>query len=145
MLITSFYKVVASSIFGITDYLYCLELQENGYPHLHALLATTRHPVQTGKIKQSFPFRYTMRNVKHLNAYVAYIHKEQNNLIIKEYCRQYGTPQIYSKAINRNAQADAQAKVVQEKGQDIRDSANDLVLCTASATVAPGLSVQTNQ
>jgi len=143
-LITTFYKIVASKQYGILDWLYCIELQDNQYPHMHCLLVTSKLPVATNKLKQFFKYRYSFKLVKDINAYVAYIHKEEHNQQVNDYCRQYGTPQIRSKENNRQAQADAQTQNVQEKGKDLRNTADDLVFRTASATVATAVPDQTD-
>jgi len=141
-LVKSFYKVVASRIFNVVDWLYCIELQENGYPHMHALVITNRKPVQTNKIKQMYPYRSTFARVKDLIAYVNYIHKEEHNPAVNAYCKKYGTPQIASKAVNRPAQADAQAQNVQEKVKDLCHPSDDLVLHQSTATLATSVSDQ---
>jgi len=114
-LLSSFHKIIASKQLAVADWLYCIELQENGYPHIHSLLVTTTR-VNATKIKQMYPYRMSFELIKSLPKYVEYIYKEEFNVVVQDYCTLHGTSQIVSKEdYPTPAPRPGQAKDVRQK------------------------------
>lgn len=92
-----FNKIVRSAMYMVKGYIACIELQKNGNPHIHALLFSTNKHCDSSKIKKSlkFPYLYTMKKVRKPANYYAYINKEADNPIVKDYCVSRGVDQIW--------------------------------------------------
>lgn len=90
-------KIVKSFMFEVVAWEACIELQQNGFPHIHAVIYSSRKYCDGTKIRtvQKFPYRYTFSRVKHLPQFLLYIKKEKNNAQVIDYCLLKGIPQFW--------------------------------------------------
>lgn len=107
-LLNNFSKIINSKQVAAIDWIRVIELHKNGYPHIHALIATTKQP-QSTKITAMYPYRASMSRVKDLEKYVRYIYKEQDNPTVQAFCDDNATTQIQSKETPGTPQPNAQA------------------------------------
>lgn len=91
-------KVVASRMFEVIKFIACMELQDNGNPHIHACLYSKKKYLDATKIKGkpvNFPYRYQLKKVHSHDQYLNYIKKEDGTDNIKQYCELKGIPQFW--------------------------------------------------
>ncbi|AUM61759.1 Rep [uncultured virus] len=88
-------KIVKSKMFDVKAFKACMELQENGNPHIHAMLWSGKKVLNSNHIKTKikFPYRFTLKFVRRQQNYYNYILKEKDSPIIIEYCQRKGIPQ----------------------------------------------------
>lgn len=96
-LLLSFERIIKSRMTSCVDWIRCIELHKNGYPHIHALLATSK-AIQVTKITAMHPYRASMSQIKDLEKYLKYIYKDSTNLTVTAFCDVNQTPQIQAKA-----------------------------------------------
>lgn len=91
-------KIVESKMYGVKAFSACIELQENGMPHIHAVIYSDKKYCDGTKVRSriKFPYRYTFQRVKKLDNYLNYIEKEKDNLNIVEYCEKKVIPQFWN-------------------------------------------------
>lgn len=91
-------KIVESKMYAVKAWEACIELQENGMPHIHAIIYSDKKYCDGTKVKSriKYPYRYKFARVRNLDNYLKYIHKENDNLIIQEYCEKKVIPQFWN-------------------------------------------------
>lgn len=91
----SLQKIVESRMFEVISFKACVELTQAGLPHIHAILYSKKKFLDATKIKTKFKHRAELAKVRNLNNYLIYIHKEDGNPIIQDYCQKKGIPQFW--------------------------------------------------
>lgn len=97
-LIESYNKVKASKMFGVVHSYACVELTQQGLPHIHAVLFSDKKYLDASKIKGkpvNFTKRYELKRVRNIGNYLNYIRKEDGNVNIQEYCLKNQVPQFW--------------------------------------------------
>lgn len=91
-------KICESKMFGVKAFKACFELQENGHPHIHAMLWSSKKVLNSNhvKCKIKFPYRFSLKFVRRQLNFYNYILKEKDDPIIIEYCLRKGLQQIWS-------------------------------------------------
>lgn len=91
-------KIVESKMYSVKAWEACIELQENGNPHIHAVIYSDKKYCDGTKVKSriKFPYRYKFARVRSIENYLKYIHKENDNLVIQEYCERHAIPQFFN-------------------------------------------------
>lgn len=102
-------KVVRSAIFGVLKWEACYELQENGMPHIHALLYSSKKHLDGTKIKSpkgpvKYPYIFNLKKVRNMDNYLNYIHKENGNPIIEKYCNEKGILQFFGNGLQQDVE-----------------------------------------
>lgn len=92
---TALSKIVSSNMFDVTYYKASMELTKDGKPHIHAILFTKRKYLDSSKVKKLFKYRYELKRVRDLPAYLNYIKKEFSNVSIIDYCAVKGIEQFW--------------------------------------------------
>lgn len=88
-------KIADSAMYGVVDMPYCIELTQAGLPHIHAILYSSKKYCDGTKLKKlKFPYRYEFKRVRNLEQYVKYVHKENGNNLILDYCQRKGIQQF---------------------------------------------------
>lgn len=87
-------KIVTSKIFGVVDYLYCLELTEKGVPHVHMFISTSKKYLDATKVK--WPYRFSLSRVRSVPDLIKYILKDVDPRI-GAYCILHSVSQFYAK------------------------------------------------
>lgn len=90
-----FLKITRSAQFAVKGYIACIELTEAGVPHIHALLFSNIPKLNASKIKAMYPHRYECKKVRMPGNYHAYINKEKDNQLVKDYCTLHNVEQIW--------------------------------------------------
>lgn len=92
-----FDKICKSKMFGVKAFKACMELQQNGNPHIHAMLWSSKKVLNSNHIKAKikFPYRFTLAFVRRQQNFYNYILKEKDSPNIIEYCLKKGIPQIW--------------------------------------------------
>lgn len=96
-LIDILHTVIEKKMFGIVKWGACFELTKSGLPHIHAILWTDNKYMDITKMKRYIPYRFELKKVRDIRAYLLYIKKEINNPIIIDYCERKGIPQFFNK------------------------------------------------
>lgn len=93
-----FNKIIQSKMFGVLAYKACIELQQNGMPHLHAVLWSSKKVLNSNHVKSKikFPYIFTLKFVRRQENFYKYILKNKNDASIIDYCQRKGIPQIWS-------------------------------------------------
>lgn len=98
-----FKKICDSKMFDVKAFKACVELQENGKPHIHAMLWSGKKVLNSNHVKSKikFPYIFTLKFVRRQLNYYNYILKEKDSPNIIEYCRLKGIPQIWSENMRK--------------------------------------------
>lgn len=101
-----FDKIRKSKMFDVKAFKACIELQENGNPHLHACLWSGKKHLNRNHVKDKikFPNRFSLEMVRNQPKFYEYILKAQTKNIDKDidYCKQHNIPQTWSSKLEEN-------------------------------------------
>ena len=88
-------------MFDVKAFKACMELQDNGNPHIHAMLWSGKKVLNSNHIKAKikFPYRFSLKFVRRQENFYNYILKEKDSPNIIEYCQRKGIPQLWHSEI----------------------------------------------
>lgn len=91
-------KICESKMFDVKAFKACFELQENGHPHIHAMLWSGKKVLNSNHIKSriKYPYRFSLKFVRRQENFYNYILKEKECPNIIEYCLRKGIQQLWS-------------------------------------------------
>lgn len=93
-----FQKICESKMFAVKAFKACFELQENGHPHIHAMIWSGKKVLNSNHVKTKikFPYRFSLKFVRRQLNFYNYILKEKDDPTIIEYCLRKGIQQLWS-------------------------------------------------
>lgn len=111
-----FDKIVKSKMFDVKAFKACMELQQNGNPHIHAMLWSGKKVLNSNHVKTKikYPYRFTLKFVRRQQNFYNYILKEKDSPNIIEYCLKKGIPQIWHTENTEQAQQDSECIKTEE-------------------------------
>lgn len=122
-----FDKICKSKMFDVKAFKACVELQQNGNPHIHAMLWSGKKVLNSNHIKAKikFPYRFSLAFVRRQQNFYDYILKEKDSPIIIEYCRKKGIPHQWH---TENTQHPNDEKLDSESVSEISESLTEMAV-----------------
>lgn len=96
-----FEKIIKSDMTNVIDWAYVFELQENGYPHIHAALVCKKNKVEVGKVLKRYcgAHRCSMSILRSIPAWITYMHKQIREPAHVAWATEYGVSTFAIKQI----------------------------------------------